>query len=189
MSGMAKLIYIANISLDGFIEDADGNFDWTTPSDDLFAFITDLVRSSGTYLYGRRMYETMAVWETDPALAAQSELRSDFARIWQAANKVVYSTTLHDVSTPKTQLERNFGPDAIRALKASAANDLTVGGPNLAAHAFRAGLVDECHLFIHPVFLGAGKSSLPRDARTDLELLDERRFSNGCVYVRHRVAS
>jgi len=103
---MSKLIYIANVSLDGYIEDSDGNFDWTTPNDELFAFITDLVRSSGTYLYGRRMYEAMAVWETDPALAAQSELRSDFAHVWQAANKVVYSTTLHEVSTAKTQLER-----------------------------------------------------------------------------------
>ena len=109
---MSKLIYIANVSLDGYIEDAHGNFDWTTPNDEVFAFITDLVRSSGTYLYGRRMYETMAVWETDPAVAAQSELRSDFAHVWQAANKVVYSTTLHEVSTAKTQLERNFDPDA-----------------------------------------------------------------------------
>jgi dihydrofolate reductase len=186
---MSKLIYIANVSLDGYIEDADGNLDWTTPNDEVFAFITDLVRASGTYLYGRRMYETMAVWETDPAVAAQSELRSDFAQIWQAADKLVYSTTLNEVSTAKTQLERKFDPDGIRALKGSVANDLTVGGPNLAAHAFRAGLVDECHLFISPVFLGAGKSSLPRDTRADLELLDERRFSNGVVYVRYRVAS
>jgi len=186
---MSKLIYIANVSLDGYIEDSHGNFDWTAPSDEVFAFITDLVRSAGTYLYGRRMYETMAVWETDPALAAASELRGDFARIWQAANKVVYSTTLHEVSTAKTRLERDFDPNAIRDLKAAAAEDLTVGGPNLTAHAFRAGLVDECQLFIHPVFLGAGKASLPRDTRADLELLDERRFSNGIVYVRYRVAS
>jgi dihydrofolate reductase len=186
---VSKLIYIANVSLDGYTEDADGNFDWTTPSDEVFAFITDLLRSSGTYLYGRRMYETMSVWETDPAVAAQSELRGDFAQVWQAANKVVYSTTLHEVSTAKTQLERSFDPGAIRDLKASAANDLTIGGPNVAAHAFRAGLVDECHFFIGPVFLGAGKPSLPRDMRADLELLDERRFDNGCVYVRYRVAS
>ncbi len=186
---MSKLIYIANVSVDGYIEDSDGNFDWTTPTDEAFAFVTDLVRASGTYLYGRRMYETMAVWETDPALAAQSELRGDFAHVWRAANKVVYSTTLREVSTAKTRLERTFDPDAIRDLKASAAEDLTVGGPNLAAHAFRAGLVDECHLFIGPVFLGAGKSSLPHDTRADLELLDERRFGNGVVYVRYRVAS
>src|SRR4051812_5652592 len=186
---MSKLIYIANISLDGYIEDSDGHFDWTTPNDELFSFITDLVRSSGTYLYGRRMYEAMAVWETDPSLAAQSSLRNEFARVWQAANKVVYSTTLRKVSTAKTQLERNFDADAVRGLKSSAAKDLTVGGPNLAAHAFRAGLVDECQLFICPVFVGTGKSSLPRDTRADLELLDERRFSNGVVYVRYRVAS
>jgi dihydrofolate reductase len=186
---MSKLIYIANVSLDGYIEDSNGNFDWTEPSDEYLAFITDLVRASGTYLYGRRLYETMAVWETDPALAAQSELMRDFADVWQAANKVVYSTTLHEVSTAKTQLERNFDPDTVRDLKASAANDLTVGGANLAAHAFGAGLVDECHLFIGPVFVGAGKSALPRDTRADLELLDERRFSSGVVYVRYRVAS
>ena len=186
---MAKLIYIANVSLDSYIEDSQGNFDWTAPSDEFFAFITDLVRSAGTYLYGRRLYETMAVWETDPALAAQSELMGDFARVWQAANKVVYSTTLHEASTAKTQLERNFEPNAIRDLKASTDRDVTVGGANLAAHAFRAGLVDECQLFIHPVFVGTGKPSLPRDTRANLELLDERRFSNGVVYVRYRVAS
>ena len=145
------------------------------------------MRSAATYLYGRRMYETMAVWETNPTVAAQSELRSDFAQVWQAANKVVYSTTLHEASTAKTQLERNFDPDAIRDMKASAAKDLTVGGPNLAAHAFRAGLVDECQLLIHPLFVGTGKPSLPRDKRAHLELLDERRFSNGIVYVRYRV--
>ena len=126
---------------------------------------------------------------TDPAVAAQSELMGDFARVWQAANKVVFSTTLNDVSTAKTQLERNFDPDAIRDLKASAARDLTVGGPNLAKHAFNAGLVDECQLLIHPVFVGTGKPSLPGDTRANLELLDERRFSNGVVYVRYRVAS
>jgi len=186
---MARLIYASNMSLDGCTEDGHGAFDWAPPDDDVFAFITELMRSAGTYLYGRRMYETMAVWETDPALAAQSELMSDFAHVWQAANKVVYSTTLHEVSTANTQLERNFDPDAVRDLKASAAKDLTVGGPNLAAHAFRAGLVDECHLFIGPVFVGAGKSSLPHDTRADLELLDERRFGSGVVYVRYRVAS
>jgi dihydrofolate reductase len=186
---MSKLIYIANVSLDGYIEDSNGNFDWTVPTDEVFAFITDLVRSAGTYLYGRRMYETMAVWETDPAVAAESDLRGDFAHLWQAAEKVVYSTTLHEVSTAKTRLEPDFDPDAINDLKASAATNLTVGGANLAAHAFRAGLVDECHLFIHPVFVGAGKSSLPRDMRADLELIDERRFGNGLVYVGYRVAS
>jgi dihydrofolate reductase len=186
---MSKLIYIANVSLDGYIEDSRGSLDWTTPSDEVFAFITDLVRSCGTYLYGRRMYETMAVWETDPAVAAQSELTGEFARVWQGAAKVVYSTTLPEVSTARSRLERTFDPAAVRDLKAAAAGDLTVGGPNLAAHAFRAGLVDECHLLICPVFLGAGKPSLPRDMRADLELLDERRFADGVVSVRYRVAS
>jgi len=186
---MSNLIYIANVSLDSYIEDSQGNFDWTAPSDEFFAFITDLVRSAGTYLYGRRLYQTMAVWETDPALAAQSELMGDFARVWQAANKVVYSTTLHEASTTKTQIERNFEPNAIRDLKTSTDTDVTVGGANLAAHAVRAGLVDECQLFIHPVFVGTGKPSLPRDTRANLELLDERRFRNGVVYVRYRVAS
>ncbi|HWW53283.1 MAG TPA: dihydrofolate reductase family protein, partial [Acidimicrobiales bacterium] len=140
---MAKLIYVSNVSLDGYIEDEHGSFEWTAPDDELFAFITDLVRPIGTYLYGRRLYDTMAVWETDPGLAAQSELMADFANVWQAADKVVYSTTLDDVSTAKTRLERNFDPAVVRAMKASAASDLTVGGAHLAAHALRAGLVDE----------------------------------------------
>ena len=185
---MSKLIYIANVSLDSYIEDAHGNFDWTAPSDEVFAFITDLVRSVGTHLYGRRMYETMAVWETDPALSAQSELMSDFANVWQAGKKVVYSTTLDAAPTANTTLERNFDPDSVRDVKAAATSDLIVGGPNLAAHAFKAGLVDECHLFIHPILVGGGKPSLPRDTRANLELLDERRFGNGLVYVRYRVA-
>jgi dihydrofolate reductase len=183
---MAKLIYISNVSLDGYIEDEHGSFNWTAPDDEVFAFITDLVRSVGTHLYGRRLYDTMAVWETDSALAAQSELMGDFADVWQAAEKVVYSTTLDAVSTAKTKLERNFDPDSVRDMKASATSDLTVGGANLAAHAFKAGLVDECHLFIAPVLLGGGKPSLPSGTRAELELLDERRFNNGVVYLRHR---
>src|SRR4051812_43237554 len=141
---MAKLIYVANVSLDGYIEDAQGSFDWTAPSDEYFAFITDLVRPAGTYLYGRRMYETMAVWETEPALAAESELMADSANMWQAAEKIVYSTTLDAVSTANTRLERRFDSDALRAIKASAASDLTIGGPTVTAHAFKAGLIDEC---------------------------------------------
>jgi len=140
---VAKLIYVTNVSLDGYIEDAQGSFDWTEPSDEVFVFITDLVRPIGTWLYGRRLYESMAVWETDPALAAQSELMADFADVWQTGEKVVYSTTLEGVSTERTRLERRFDPDAIRAMKASAAMDLTVGGANLAAQAFAEGLVDE----------------------------------------------
>ena len=185
---MSKLIYVANVSLDCYIEDASGNFNWTEPSDEVFAFITDRMRPVGTYLLGRRMYETMAVWETNPAFAEESQLMGDFARVWQAASKIVYSTTLEEVSTSKTQLARIFDPDAIRNLKGASAKDLSVEGPNLAAHAFQAGLVDECELFIYPLFLGAGKPALPVDMRADLELLDERRFSNGVVYVRYRVS-
>jgi dihydrofolate reductase len=186
---MAKLIYIANVSLDGFIEDARGSFDWTAPDEEVFAFITDLVRSVGTCLYGRRMYETMAVWETDATLAAQSEPMADFANVWQAADKVVYSTTLRSVSTARSRLERSFDPDSVRDMKRSATGDLTVGGANLAAHAFKGGLVDESHLFICPVLVGGGKPALPRDMRAELELVDERRFTKGVVYLRYRTAS
>ena len=184
---MAKLTYATNVSLDGFIEDEHGSFDWTEPSDDVFAFITDLLRTVGTHLYGRRHYEAMAIWETEPAFAAQSELKADFAHVWQAADKVVYSTTLDAVSTGRTRLERRFDPDSVRELKAAASGDLLIGGANLAAHAFRAGLVDECHLFVHPVVVGRGKPSLPTDVRVNLELLDERRFDSGIVYLRHRI--
>jgi dihydrofolate reductase len=186
---MAKLIYVSNVSLDGFIEDEHGRFDWTEPDDEQFAFITDLIRPIGTYLYGRRIYETMAVWETDPALGAQSELRGDFARVWQAAEKIVYSTTLDAVSTARTRLDRRFDPDSVRRMKDEANRDLTVAGANLAAHAFRARLIDECHLFIGPVVVGRGKPALPSDLRANLELLDERRFENGVVYLRHRITS
>ena len=184
---MAKLIYGTNVSLDGFIEDEHGGFEWTEPDDEQLAFITDLIRPVSTYLYGRRLYETMAVWETDPALAAQSELSADFAHVWQAADKIVYSTTLDTVSTAKSRLEGSFDPDSIRKMKDTASRDLMVGGANLAAHAFSARLVDECHLFICPYVVGRGKPSLPSDLRAKLELLDERRFDNGVVYVRHRI--
>jgi dihydrofolate reductase len=184
---MAKLMYVSNVSLDGFIEDEHGTFNWTEPADDQFAFVTDLVRPIGTYLYGRRLYETMAVWETDPAFAAQSELMADFARVWQAADKVVYSTTLDAVSTNNTRIERRFDPGSIRTMKAAAGHDLTIGGANLAAHAFSAGLVDEYHLFICPIVVGRGKPSLPSELHTDLELLDERGLDNGVVYLRYGV--
>jgi len=188
---MAKLIYVSNVSLDGFTEDEHGAFDWTAPSDDYFAFITDLIRPVGTHLYGRRMYETMAVWETDPAVGAQSELTADFARVWQAADKLVYSTTLDVLSTRNSRLVRSFDADSIRRMKASAGADLMIGGPNLAAHAFRAGLVDECHLFVNPIVVGRGKRSLPTDlgANLELDLLDERRFGGGVVYVAYGVVS
>ena len=161
---MAKLIYVANVSLDGYIEDAHGRFEWTDPTDEVFTFITDLVRPVGTYLYGRRLYETMAVWEADPALAAQSELMADFANVWQTADEIVYSTTLHAVSTANTRLERRFDPDSVRDMKTSAASDFTVGGSALAAHAFNAGLVDESHLFVHPVLVGQGKPAFSSDS-------------------------
>jgi dihydrofolate reductase len=188
-SGMAKLIYVANVSRDGYIEDAHGMFEWTEPTDEVFTFITDLVRPVGTYLYGRRLYETMAVWEADPTLAAQSELMADFANVWQTADKIVYSTTLHAVSTANTRLEHRFDPDSIRAIKTSAASDLTVGGPTLGAHTFSAGLVDECQLFIHPVIVGGGKPAFPSDARIQLELSEEHRFGNGAVNLRYRIQS
>ena len=186
---MAKLIYIANVSLDGYIEDTHGRFEWTKPSDEVFTFITDLVRPVGTYLYGRRLYETMAVWEIDPTLAAQSDLMADFANVWQAADKIVYSTTLHAVSTANTQLKHHFDPGSVRDMKGSATSDLTIGGPTLAAHGFNGGLVDECHLFIHPVHVGNGKPAFPSDTCVPLELLEEHRFDNGVAYVRYRTPS
>ena len=183
---MTKLIYVTNVSLDGYIEDARGDFNWTEPNEELFAFFTDLIRSVGTFLYGRRLYESMAVWETDATLAAQTDLMADFATAWQTANKVVYSTTLTAAPTANTRIERHFDPTAVRELKAAAGSDLTVGGANLASQAFKAGLVDECQLFVHPVLVGEGKPALPIDARADLELIDERRFGNGVVLLRYR---
>jgi dihydrofolate reductase len=183
---MANLIYVANTSLDGYTEDKDGKFDWTEPSEEVFRFITNLVRATRTHLYGRRMYETMIVWETDPNLAAQSPLMRDFAEIWQAANKIVYSRTLETISTRRTQLERTFDPEAVRQLKASGEHDILIEGPELAAHAFRAGLIDEYHLFLVPILVGGGKPALPDNLRLELELLAERRFPNGTVYLRYR---
>jgi dihydrofolate reductase len=183
---MANLIYSAISSLDGYIEDPDGKFEWAMPDEEVHSFINNLERAAGTYLYGRRMYETMMVWETDPNLAAESPLMRDFAEIWQAANKIVYSKTLETISTRKTQLEQTFDPEAIRQLKAAGEHDILIGGPELAAHAFRAGLIDECHLFLVPILVGGGKSALPDNVRMELELLAERRFRNGTVYLRYR---
>lgn len=183
---MTHLIYFAISSLDGYIEDTNGNFDWAAPDDEVHSYINDLLRSAGTYLYGRRMYETMMSWETDPSLAAVSPLMADFAEIWQAANKIVYSKTLRLVSTRKTRIERDFDPEAIRHLRATAQNDIFIGGPNLAAHAFRAGLIDEYHLFLAPVTLGGGKPSLPDNIRLELELLEVCHFGNGMVYLRYQ---
>jgi len=183
---MADLIYVANTSLDGYTEDRDGKFDWADPSEEYFSFITDIIRATRTHLYGRRMYETMMVWETDPSLAMESPLMRDFAEVWQTANKIVYSRTLETISTRKTQLERTFDPEAIRQLKKTTENDILIGGPELAAHAFRAGLIDECHLFLIPILVGGGKPALPDNVRLDLDLLDEHRFSDGTVFVRYQ---
>ncbi|MGA7269733.1 MAG: dihydrofolate reductase family protein [Acidimicrobiia bacterium] len=157
------------------------------PAGEVFSFITDLLRPVGGYLYGRRMYETMAVWETDPTLATQSELMADFANVWQMADKIVYSSTLPAVPTAKTQLERRFDPDAVRDMKMSTVGDFTVGGPTLTAHALRAGLVDECHLIVYPLLVGRGKPAFPSDFPAELELLTERRFDSGVVYLRYRI--
>ncbi len=184
---MAKLIYGSNMSLDGYTEDEHGAFDWGRPDDDVFAFITRLMRSAGTYLYGRRMYETLAVWETDSTLAAQSDLMADYADAWQAADKVVYSSTLIAPPTANTRVERHFDASAVLDLKATARADLLVGGPNLAAQALVAELVDELALFVWPVVLGGRNPALPIDTRADLELIDEHRFSSGVVHLRYRV--
>jgi dihydrofolate reductase len=186
---MARLIYVANVSLDGYVEDVHGRFDWTEPTDEVFTFITDLVRPVGTYLYGRRMYETMAPWEVDPTLAAQSVLWADFAHLWRAADKIVFSTTLHAVSTANSRLERRFDHDSVRELKASAASDVTIGGSTLAADAFNAGLIDECQFFMYPVLVGGGKPAFSGDARVQLELVEEHRFGNGVVNLRYRILS
>ena len=183
---MAKLIYASNMSLDGWTEDADGGFDWAPPDDDVLVAITEVMGSVGTYLYGRRMYELMAVWETEPALAEQSDLRRAFADTWQAPHKIVYSTTLDAVSTAKTRLERHFDPDAVRDLKTAAERDLLVGGPHLAAQALEAGLVDEVQLFVWPIALDGRNPALPPDRRTDLQLLDERRVGKDVVRLRYR---
>ena len=184
---MAKLIYVANVSLDGYIEDAHGNFDWTAPDDEVFVYITHLIRPVGTYLLGRRMYETMAVWETDPTVGARSELMAGFAEVWQAADKVVYSTTLDTVPTARTRIERRFDPDPVRRVKASATGDLTVGGSTLAAHALRAGLVDECQLFVYPFLVGRGRPAFPIDDHIQLDLLEEHRFGNGVLHLRYGI--
>ncbi len=184
---MAKLIYSAIMSLDGYIEDKDGKFDWAVPDEEVHRFINDLERSAGTYLYGRRMYEMMAGWETNPSLAAESPFIQDFAAIWQAADKIVYSQKLETVATARTRIERDFDPEAVRQLKATTGQDLLIGGPDLAAHAFRARLVDECHLFLVPIVVGGGKRSLPNNVRLELELLEERRFDNGMVHLRYRI--
>ena len=183
---MAKLIYTAITSLDGYVADEDGNFDWAEPDEEVHSFVNDLERPVGTYLYGRRMYDVMVYWQTAHTLADQPAFIQDFAQIWQAADKIVYSTTLETVSSARTRIERDFDPEADRQLKESAGRNITVGGPELAAQAIKAGLIDEYHLFLAPIVVGGGKQSLPDNVLLTLELLDERRFGNGTVHLRYR---
>jgi dihydrofolate reductase len=186
---MAKLIYSAIASADGYVEDADGGFQWAVPSEEVFYFLNDLERSVGTYLYGRRMYEKMAYWETAPMGPSEPSFIRDFISIWQAAEKIVFSTTLESVSTTKTRLERKFDPDAIGELKAASKHDITVGGADLAGQALKAGQVDEVQLYLVPVVVGGGRRALPDGIRSDLELLDMRRFANGAIYLSYRPKS
>ncbi len=183
---MAKLIYSVICSLDGYIEDAGGSFDWAAPDEEVHAFVNDLQRPIGTYLYGRRMYETMVYWETAHT-AADHPIELDYATIWQAADKVVYSRTLDHASSARTRIERQFDPAEVRHMKAESPRDITVAGPELAAHAIRADLVDDLQMFVAPVIVGGGKRALPGGVRLDLELRDERRFSGGCVYLHYAV--
>jgi dihydrofolate reductase len=183
---MAKLIYSAITSLDGYVADEDGNFDWAAPDEEVHSFINDLERPVGTYLYGRRMYDVMAYWESANTVADQPPVVRDFAEIWQAADKIVYSKTLETASTLRTRIEREFDAEAVRQMKAAAGRDITVGGPDLAAQAIKAGLVDEYHLFVAPIMVGGGKQSLPNNVRVKLELLDERRFGSGMVHLHYR---
>jgi len=185
---MAKLIYSMIASSDGYVVDADGSFDWAEPDEEVHSFINDLERPIGTYLYGRRMYEVMVAWETDPTLATQSHVM-EFADLWQAADKIVFSKTLEAVPTAKTRIERAFDPEAVRQMKSIADRDISVGGPNLAAQAMGAGLVDELHLFIAPVVVGGGKQALHQGVRLTLALLDHRRFDNGMIYLRYRTCA
>lgn len=184
---MAKLIYSAITSLDGYIADEEGKFDWAAPDEEVHAFVNDLERSVGTYLYGRKMYEVMVAWENPDTLGDGSSAMKEFAQIWQAADKIVYSRTLEAASSARTRIERVFDPDTVRQMKARAGRDITVGGPDLAVQAIKAGLVDELQLFVTPIIVGGGKRSLPTDVRLKLDLLDERRFRNGVVFLRYRV--
>jgi dihydrofolate reductase len=183
---VAKLMYVANMSLDGYTEGRDGGISWGTPDEEYFGFINDVERSVGTYLYGRRMYEAMTYWETAP-IDGEPTWVVDFTNTWRAVDKIVFSKTLASVSSRRTTLVREFDVEAIRRMKAEQARDLTVGGADLAAQAFGAGLVDECHLFVWPIVLGGGKDALPRDASLDLQLLNEHRLAGGVVHLHYRV--
>ena len=178
---MAKLIYLAICSLDGFVEDERVNFDWSAPGEEVHAFVNDIERKVGIYLYGRRMYETMVWWEK----GEHEGVYRDYADIWRAAEKIVFSRTLQSVSSEKTRLERQFDPAAIKRLKETSASDLSIGGATIAGRAIAAGLVDECHLLLNPVLVGGGKRALPPDVRVRLELREEHRFPDGVVYLRY----
>lgn len=184
---MGKLIYSAITSLDEYVEDRDGGFGWAAPDDEVFAFVTDLERPIATYLYGRRMYETMVYWETASVGPEQPALTREWAELWQAAEKIVYSRTLEAVSSARTRIEREFDPDAVARMKASSPSDITVGGPELAGQALRAGLVDECQLFLTPILVGGGRPALPQGISAALELLEERRFQSGVLFLRYGV--
>jgi dihydrofolate reductase len=185
---MANLIYAALASLDGFVADENGNFDWAAPDEEVHSFVNDLSRPIGTMLLGRRMYDVLDVWDSDAMLADDEPAMRDFATIWRAADKIVYSRSLEAPRTARTRVEREFDPEAVRRLKGTSDRDLSIGGPELAAEALRAGLVDEIQLFLNPVLVGGGNAALPNDLRVPLELVDERRFGNGVVFVRYRVA-
>lgn len=184
---MAKLIYSAIMSLDGYIEDESGRFDWAAPDEEVHAYINDIERSAGTFLIGRKMYEIMKFWEIDPIPADWPPIMRDYAQIWQSAEKIVYSKALETVESPRTRIERDFDPRIVRQLVTSAPRDVTIGGPNLAQHAFQAGLVDECHFYIVPILVGGGKPCLPKDLRIDLSLLKTHHFSNGTVHLHYHV--
>lgn len=184
---MAKLIYSAITSLDGYVEDAEGKFDWAAPDQEVHAFVNDLERPVGTYLYGRRTYETMVFWETVRADADEPAVIRDFAKIWQAAEKIVFSRTLQTVSSARTRVEPDLDPDVIRRLKVTSQADIAIGGAELAGHALALGLIDECHLFLTPIVVGGGKRALPDGIRAQLELIDERRFQSGVVHLRYRL--
>ena len=181
---MSKLIYIINPSLDGYVEDETGAFDWVDP-DGVFEFITELLQPVGTYLYGRRLYKTMAYWDA-PVEGYASEHR-DFARIWQQSEKIVFSRTLTGATTRNTRVERNFDLEAVRKLKRESEHDISIGGPELAGLALEADLIDECHLFLYPAIVGGGKPAFRYGLRRDLELLETHRFGTGAIYVRYRV--
>lgn len=186
---MAKLIYGAISSLDGYVADAEGKFEWSAPDEEVHRFVNDLERPIGTYLYGRRMYEVMRYWETAPTGNGEASAEREYAKIWQAADKIIYSTTLEQVSSARTRIERRFDPSAIQQLKVAAARDVSVSGPTLAAQALQMGLVDECHLFLCPVIVGGGLPALPDGVRVGLELLDEDRFGNGTVHLHYRITA